>query len=109
MLDAVVRSLGTVLDTDDLERVRKAYTIAAAYLDRHEIEFSHIQPQRLRTRLAHLLIRLAENGERDCEALSDQARSRHCAPRARPRLSSPRGRDSSLSAPRLEPSWVRVG
>jgi len=49
MLDAVVRSLGTVLDTEDLERVRKAYTIATAYVEVHEIEFSHMQPRRLRT------------------------------------------------------------
>jgi hypothetical protein len=81
MLDAVVRSLGTVLDTEDLERVRKAYTIATAYVEVHEIEFSHMQPRRLRTRLAHLLIRLAENGERDCQALSDQAVSALRAPR----------------------------
>jgi hypothetical protein len=80
MLDAVVRSLGTVLDTEDLERVRKAYTIATAYVGVHEVEFSHIQPQRLRTRLAHLLIRFAENGERDCQALSDQAVSALRAP-----------------------------
>jgi len=73
MLDAVVKSLGAVLEPEDLKRVREAYTIATAYIGVHEPEFSHVQPRRLRTRLAHLLIRLARDGECDCQTLSDQA------------------------------------
>ena len=73
MLDAVVRSLGTVLEPEDLDRVREAYTIATGYMSAHASEFSHLPSRRLRTRLAHVLIKLASEGERDCQALSEQA------------------------------------
>jgi hypothetical protein len=89
VLDAVVRSLGTVLEPEDLERVRQAFTLATAYIDVHEPEFAAVQPRRLRTRLAHLLIRLACEGERDCETMSEQALSalRRRAPAAAERAS----------------------
>jgi hypothetical protein len=75
MLDAVVRSLGAVLEPEDLTRVREAYAIAADYVVVHTSEFAHLQPRRLRTRLAHLLIRLAREGESDPLILSEQALS----------------------------------
>ena len=73
MLDAVVRSLGTVLEPEDLARARHAYSLAITYVGLNETEFSHLRPRRLRTRLAHLVIRFARNGEGDAQALSDQA------------------------------------
>ncbi|MBV8848093.1 MAG: hypothetical protein JOZ16_00750 [Methylobacteriaceae bacterium] len=73
MLDAVVKSLGLVLEPDDIARVRDAYAISIEYVAAHEPEFCHWQPRRLRTKLAHHLIKLAAEGGRDCQALSDQA------------------------------------
>jgi hypothetical protein len=75
MLEAVVKSLGTVLEPEDLKRVREAYAIAADYVGVHASEFSHVQPRRLRTKLAHLVIRLACDGESDPQILSEQALS----------------------------------
>ena len=73
MLDAVVKSLGAVLEPEDLARAREAYSLALTYVGGHETEFAHLQPRRLRTRLAHLVIRMAQDGERDCRILSEQA------------------------------------
>jgi hypothetical protein len=73
MLDAVVKSLGTVLEPEDLQRVREAYAIAADYVVGNSDEFAHLQLRRLRTRLAHLVIRLACDGESDPRILSEKA------------------------------------
>lgn len=75
MLDAVVKSLGTILEPEDMERVREAYAIAADYVVGNSAEFAHLRPQRLRTRLAYLLIRLARDGESDPRILSERALS----------------------------------
>jgi hypothetical protein len=75
MLDAVVKSLGTILEPEDLKRVREAYAIAADYVVGNSDEFAHLRPQRLRTRLAHLVIRLACDGESDPRIISEKALS----------------------------------
>jgi hypothetical protein len=75
MLDAVVKSLGTILEPEDMKRVREAYAIAADYVIGNSAEFAHLRPQRLRTRLAHIVIRLARDGESDPRTLSEQALS----------------------------------
>jgi hypothetical protein len=80
MLDAVVKSLGTVLEPEDLERARGAYALAITHIDLNETEFAHVQRRRLRTRLAHLVIRLARDRAGDCQALSDEAVSALRAP-----------------------------
>jgi hypothetical protein len=73
MLEAVVKSLGTVLEPEDLERAREVYARALASIEPNAAEFSHLQSRRLRTRLAHIAIRLARDGTRDCQALCEQA------------------------------------
>ncbi len=93
MLEAVVKSLGTVLEPEDLERAREVYSRALASIEPNAAEFSHFQSRRLRTRLAHIVIRLARDGTRDCQALCEQAVSalRAEAP-ARKELSSKAGK-----------------
>jgi N-acetylmuramoyl-L-alanine amidase len=76
MLNAVVRSLGVVLETEDLERAREAYSLAVTHIYFHKAEFAHVQSRTLSTRLAHLVIRLVRNNpENDSEKLSQQALS----------------------------------
>jgi len=53
MLNAVVRSLGVVLETEDLERAREAYSLAVTHIYFHKAEFAHVQSRTLSTRLAH--------------------------------------------------------
>ena len=69
----MVKSLGAVLEPEDMERARQAYSLAISYIGGHETEFAHLQPRRLQTRLAHLVIRLAHDEERDWRILSEQA------------------------------------
>jgi hypothetical protein len=73
MLEAVVKSLGTVLEPEDLERAREVYSRALASIDPNAAELSHFQSRRLRTRLAHIVIRLARDGTGDCQVLCERA------------------------------------
>ena len=76
MFNAVVRSLGVVLETEDLERAREAYSLVVTQIYFHKAEFAHVQSRTLSTRLAHVVIRLVRNNpENDSEKLSQQALS----------------------------------
>ena len=73
MFDTVVKSLGTILEPEDLERASEGYALALASVERNAPEFAYLQPRRLRTRLAHIVIRLARGGTADGQALSEEA------------------------------------
>ncbi len=76
MLNAVVQSLGTVLEPEDLNKAREAYSLAITQICFNEAEFAHIQPRTLTTRLAHLVIRLVQkNQAQDAEEISEEALS----------------------------------
>jgi hypothetical protein len=76
MLNAILRSLGVVLEPEDRERAREAFSLAVTHICFHEAEFAHVQSRTLSTRLAHLVIRLAgKNPKDDPEKLSQQALS----------------------------------
>lgn len=76
MLNAVVQSLGTILQPEDLNKAREAYSLAITQICFNEAEFAHIQPRSLTTRLAHLVIRLVQkNAAQDAEDVSEQALS----------------------------------
>jgi hypothetical protein len=76
MLNAIMRSLGVVLEPEDQERACEAFSLAVTHICFHEAEFAHVQSRTLSTRLAHLVIRLAgKNPEDDPEKLNQQALS----------------------------------
>jgi hypothetical protein len=76
MLNAIMRSLGVVLQPEDQDRAREAYSLAVTHIRFHEAEFAHVQSRSLSTRLARVVIRLAgKNREYDPEKLSQQALS----------------------------------
>jgi hypothetical protein len=76
MLNAVVRSLGTVLEPEDLKKACEAYSLAITHICFNDTEFAHLQQRTLATRLAQLIIRLTPDGQDDdAERLSERALS----------------------------------
>jgi hypothetical protein len=75
MRQSVVHDLGSVLEPEQQDLVRKAYFAAISRLGLDDSDFAHIWPPRLDTRLARLVIRLATGGHDDPISISSKALS----------------------------------